>query len=90
MPIILAVECEHLCHIVSKLKQIECLVCFQEETCSVMKKLKEQDIFPKMRALEDSIGSMTKFLQQFAVFFSDKVQTIINQWGSMFSYLNIF
>ncbi|KAL9983099.1 hypothetical protein ACROYT_G005228 [Oculina patagonica] len=51
----------------------------KDNICSVLSTLKDQEFLPKMRAQENSIHSMAGFLEQFAAFFTDKM----NQMSSM-------
>jgi len=46
---------------------------FQDNTCSVLHTLVNQEFLPKMRVLESSFHSMAVFQKQFEAFFTDKV-----------------
>ena len=53
---------------------------FQDNICSVLHTLKNEEFLPKMRELEISVHSMAAFQEQFAVFFNDKVD--VEQFSS--------
>ena len=53
---------------------------FQDDICSVLHTLKNEEFLPKMRELEISVHSMAAFQEQFAVFFNDKVD--VEQFSS--------
>ena len=53
---------------------------FQDNICSVLNTLKNEEFLPKMRELEISVHSMAAFQKQFATFFNDKVD--VEQFSS--------
>ena len=53
---------------------------FQDNICSVLNTLKNEEFLPKMRELEISVHSMAAFQNQFATFFNDKVD--VEQFSS--------
>ena len=53
---------------------------FQDNICSVLHTLKNEEFLPKMRELEISVHSMAAFQKQFATFFNDKVD--VEQFSS--------